>query len=131
MPTGANPKFKTCEALGAKGKPIALRITVSVDVASLKQYAAIAEAAVVRTRTDTLTACAPMTERELIDRLLEQVQPSASGDCICAPFLHALGSCPDAMLVGARFIKPVRIYLDKWPSCFTQSSSKYRGFALG
>ena len=83
---GSEPKVGKFKPLGANGRPIVLSgFAYSIDVASLQQYASTAEAAaVVKKRADKLQACAPMSEREVINRFLKRVQPSAGGgDGLC------------------------------------------------
>ena len=125
------PKLRKSETRGANGRPIVLAgIKYSVDVASLRAYAATDEALRTKKPKDAYKNCVPMTDREKIDRFLKRVQPTASGDGLCV--VSYTRSEVGQALVDAGFLQHARLYPDTWPSCAAHlGGSKLRGIASG
>ena len=114
---------------GANGRPVVLAaVKYSVDVASLKEYAATDEAARTLAKSES-TQYPAMTRREIIRRFLHYVQDTSSGDGLCS-VTYTRCEIGQA-LVDAGFLKHARLYPDKWPCCATQLGSDLRAIALG
>ena len=117
--------------LGANGRPIVLaNIKYSVDVAALREYAASDEAAVTKVKSDDPKERRHgLTEREVIERFLRHVMPTASGDGLCT--VSYTRSEIGQALVEAGFVQHSRLYPDTYWSCATQLGGKLRSIALG
>ena len=116
--------------IGANGRPVILHgVRYRVDVAALETYAASEEAANTSASSDPGQIRSKMSERELIERFLLNVQKSSDGIGYCnVSYTHCeIGQA----LVDAGFIKHARLYPDRWPSCARQLGKKLRGLALG
>ena len=116
--------------VGANGRPIVLaNVKYSVDVAALREYAATEEAGRTKASQTDSEVRSDYTERKLIDRFLQHVVPTASGDGLCTV---SYTRCEVGQaLVDAGLIEHARLYPDSWPSCVTQLGKKLRAIALG
>ena len=70
-----------------------------------------------------------MTEREVIERFLQHVVPTASGDGLCT--VSYTRSEVGQALVEAGLLQHARLYPDTYWSCATQLGAKLRNIALG
>ena len=115
---------------GANGRPIVLaNVKYSVDVTALKEYACTEEAGRVKASHTESEVRSDYTERELINRFLRHVIPTASGDGLCTV---SYTRCEVGQaLVEAGLLEHARLYPDSWPSCATQLGKKLRAIALG
>ena len=117
--------------LGANGRPIVLaNIKYSVDLAALREYATSDEAAITKVSSDDPKARRHgLTEREVIERFLRHVVPTASGDGLCT--VSYTRSEIGQALVEAGLVNHSRLYPDTYWSCATQLGGKLRSIALG
>ena len=125
---GTKPK-RLKQTLGANGRPVVLaNVRYSVDLAALKEYAATEEAART-TASSSDEARSEYTEKQIIERFLQHVVPTASGDGLCT--VSYTRSEIGQALVDAGLLEGGRLYADVWPSCVTQLGKKLRAIALG
>ena len=117
--------------LGANGRPIVLaNVKYSVDLAALREYQASDEAAVTKVSSDDPKARRHgLTEREVIERFLRHVVPTATGDGLCT--VSYTRSEVGQALVEAGLVRHSRLYPDTYWSCATQLGGKLRSIALG
>ena len=106
--------------IGANGRPIVLaNVKYSVDVVALKAYAATEEAGRTKACNRDNEARSECTERELINRFLQHVVPTASGDGLCTV---SYTRCEIGQaLVEAGFLANARLYPDSWPAVVRNS----------
>jgi len=118
-------------ALGANGRPIVLaNIKYPVDLSALREYAASDEAAHMKVVSDDPNARRHgLTEREVIEKFLQHVVPTTSGDGLCT--VSYTRSEVGQALVDAGLIQHARLYPDTYWSCATQLGGKLRSIALG
>ena len=115
--------------IGANGRPVILHgVRYRVDVAALEAHAASAEANAPAS-SDASQVRSKLSEREVIERFLQNVQRHDDGTGYCiASYTHCeIGQA----LIDAGFIKHARLYPDRWPTCATQLGKKLRSLALG
>ena len=116
--------------LGANGRPIVLaNVKYSVDLAALREYAASDEAALAKDSNDPNSRRHGLTDREVIEKFLRHVVPTASGDGLCT--VSYTRSEVGHALVEAGLIQHARLYPDTYWSCATQLGEKMRNIALG
>ena len=92
-----------------------------VDVAALERYASSEEAARAASE-DPSEFRAELTEREIMQRFLDNVSrdKDGKGTCTVSYTRCQIGQA----LVDAHLLQHTRIYPDKWPSCATQLGNK-------
>ena len=116
--------------LGANGRPLVLaHVKYSVDLAGLQQYAATEEAGRTKACHDIKELRAALTEREVIERFLQHVVPTANGDGLCT--VSYTRSEVGQALLEAGLVQHSRLYPDTYWSCATQLGEKLRNIALG
>ena len=116
------------DMIGANGRPVILHgVRYRVDVAALEAHAASAEANAPAS-SDASQVRSKLSERELIQRFLHNVQhENGLGHCNVSYTHSEIGQA----LIDAGFIKHARLYPDRWPTCATQLGKKLRSLALG
>ena len=113
--------------LGANGRPLVLaHVKYSVDLAGLQQYAATEEAGRTKACHDIKELRAALTEREVIERFLQHVVPTANGDGLCT--VSYTRSEVGQALLEAGLVQHSRLYPDTFWSCATQAGCNSKRF---